>query len=453
VATDEPRPEFLGRYRIVDVIGGGAMGIVYKAHDPQIDRAVALKTIRRELLVSQVAGATAVRFRREAMAAGRLSHPGIVSVFDYGEDASTAYIVMELAPGIALSDYLGEGGRLAADEAVGLMEQLLDALGYAHSQGVVHRDIKPSNLLLSAKGRLKITDFGIARIDAGLTRTGTQVGTPVYMAPEMYLGKASDHRADLFSAGVVLYELLTGALPFEGTTLATLAFQVCHAPHRPPSQRVPNLPIGLERVVDRALSKDPDARYPSAQAFGDEMRSALSDPAPVTLGVPGLGMAATEIGPRRGAWDSGMLGRLEAALTNVLGPIAGAVVRRSARRAKSEGELTELLTQVATTSEERTGIVVAIESVIGRPAMGNASRGAPSSGSVSASAPSSGSITADDIEGVTRELTVFVGPIARILVKRTVSSSASFGDLKRRLAEHIVDEGERRRWLERVPSG
>ena len=219
-APSPTTPQQLGKYRIVGVLGEGAMGVVYRAHNPAIDREVAVKTIHKELLADRALTSTVVeRFRREAVAAGRLSHPGIVAVYDYGDADDVAYIVIELAPGESLHDYVVRRGALSLDEIGALMAQLLDALGYAHERGVVHRDIKPSNLLVSATGRVKITDFGIARIASSeMTHSGVAVGTPSYMAPEQYAGAQVDHRANLFAAGVLLYELLTGTRPFRGET-------------------------------------------------------------------------------------------------------------------------------------------------------------------------------------------------------------------------------------------
>jgi eukaryotic-like serine/threonine-protein kinase len=266
--SSTPHPETLGKYRILEVIGAGAMGIVFKAHDPGIDRIVAVKTIRKELLATQVAAEMVARFRQEAVAAGRLSHPGIVAVYDYGEAGDTAYIVMEYAPGTSLSEFVRSRGLLNLPEVGAVMYQLLDALAYAHSLGIIHRDLKPDNLLVIPQGRIKISDFGVARIPTSrVTQAGTPVGTPSYMAPEFYLGAAYDHRADLFSAGVVVYELLTGALPFEAETLAALGYQICHTPHVAPSRRRPELPPILDDVVARALAKNPAQRYEDAYAF------------------------------------------------------------------------------------------------------------------------------------------------------------------------------------------
>src|SRR5882724_13513376 len=228
-----PRPR-LGKYEILQTLGSGAMGIVYLAYDAAIERKVAIKTIRKDVIGQDASSEVTARFRREAMAACRLTHPGIVAVYDYGEEDNVAYIVMEYAPGQDLARYAAER-QLTLVEIAALMTQLLDALGFAHSAGVVHRDVKPGNILVGE--RLKITDFGIARVaDSSLTQTGVAMGTPAYMAPEQYMGIGVDFRADLFAAGVVLYELLTKTLPFDGNSLEELSYKICHTEPRRPRQ-------------------------------------------------------------------------------------------------------------------------------------------------------------------------------------------------------------------------
>src|SRR4051812_16396475 len=199
------------------------MGLVYLARDPILDREVALKTIRAELLDESHAPHAVARFRQEAMAAARLSHPGIVAIYDYAEDAGTAYIAMEYAPGENVGDYVARYG-LTLPEIRELMTQLLEALEYAHDRGVVHRDIKPENLIVS--GRLKIADFGVAHLaNSRLTMAGQTIGTPGYMAPEQHTGEPVDHRVDVFAAGVLLYTLWTGCQPFPGETLAEITYK------------------------------------------------------------------------------------------------------------------------------------------------------------------------------------------------------------------------------------
>src|SRR6266705_2622339 len=262
-------PDRLGKYEITEVLGRGAMGVVYKGFDPGIRRTVAIKTIRRELIEGErPAAAMLARFRNEAQAAGKLAHPGIVAVYDYGEDASVAYIAMEYVEGNSLREYLGRGTRFAERDAVSVMSQLLEGLAHAHERRVWHRDIKPANIIVMMNGRVKVADFGIARIEASdLTQTGAMLGSPGYMAPEQYAAAAIDHRADLFAAGVVFYQLVTGAKPFVGTS-EQITYATCHTDALRPSLADPGK--GWERydpIIAKALAKRPEDRFQTAEAF------------------------------------------------------------------------------------------------------------------------------------------------------------------------------------------
>ncbi len=274
-------PHRLGKYEITEVLGQGAMGVVYKGFDPGIRRTVAIKTIRRELIEGErAAAAMLARFRNEAQAAGKLAHPGIVAVYDYGEDAAVAYIAMEYVEGNSLREYIGRGTRFAERDAVSIMSQLLEALAHAHERRVWHRDIKPGNVIVMRNGRVKVADFGIARIEASeLTQTGMMMGSPGYMAPEQYAAAAIDHRADLFAAGVVFYQLVTGAKPFVGTT-EQVSYATCHTEPLRPSLADPGK--GWERydpVIAKALSKKPEDRFQAAEAFRAALLAAHDAPA------------------------------------------------------------------------------------------------------------------------------------------------------------------------------
>jgi serine/threonine-protein kinase len=265
--------ERLGRYEIRELIGEGAMARVYKAHDPEIDRTLAVKRLKSQLREDDE---YRKRFLREARGAGLLSHPNIVTVFDVGEDDGHPYIAMEYVDGPTLAQVLREKRQLSTPEIVEIGIQLAKALDYAHRRGIVHRDIKPGNVMLVHDTMtVKVADFGICRIEDGdatqATQLGSVLGTPHYMSPEQVVGEKIDARSDLFSAGVVLYQLLAGALPFEGDTLISVAYRITKSEPPPLDKLRPDLPLSLRRVVDRALRKQPEKRFQT----GDELARAL----------------------------------------------------------------------------------------------------------------------------------------------------------------------------------
>ena len=271
-----PADQRLGRYVLVREIGRGAMGIVYLGRDSAINRQVAIKAIPLAAEFSDTELAEArVRFFREAETAGRLNHPNIVTIYDVGEERGLAYIAMEYLKGRHLSDYSASNNLLEPRKVLELIGRTAEALGFAHKQQVVHRDIKPANLMYdSSTGVLKITDFGIARLTgAGSTRTGIVLGTPSFMSPEQLEGRTVTGRSDLFSLGVSLFQLLTGQLPFTADSMTGLMQQIAEAPHPPLRAFRPDLPPCVESIVDRALAKDPEARFDS----GAQMAAALDD--------------------------------------------------------------------------------------------------------------------------------------------------------------------------------
>jgi tRNA A-37 threonylcarbamoyl transferase component Bud32 len=270
-------PERLGKYLIRRELGRGAMGVVYEGYDPMIERAVAIKVLRLDEADPHLAAELRMRFRREAQAAGRLGHPGIVGVYEYGEDAGAdvTFIAMELVRGRDLKSLFDSGKRFTLAETGRLMAELLAALQHAHERGVVHRDIKPGNIILLDDGGVKVADFGIARLDTSeLTQLGSVLGTVSHMSPEQLTGEAVDGRSDLYSCGVILYQLLTGERPFSGPP-AALIHKVLHETPAPVSQRVPTLSAALDAVVQTAMAKQAAQRYPDARAFATALRSAL----------------------------------------------------------------------------------------------------------------------------------------------------------------------------------
>ncbi len=266
-----------GRYEVIRPLGRGAMGVVYLARDPQLERAVALKTVwwpERRGDDERLRAEVRARFLREARAAARFVHSSIVTVFDVGEEGDVTFIAMEYVAGRTLADLLAEEGPLPPARAAGLAASVADALAYAHAKGVVHRDVKPANLLVGGDGQVKVADFGIAKVaDSTLTQEATVLGTPAYMAPEQISGRPIDARGDLFSLGVVLFEMLTGRRPFGGPDLTSLAYQVVHAPHPSLASLRAGLPPGFEAVCARALAKEPDARYQTGAEMAADLRA------------------------------------------------------------------------------------------------------------------------------------------------------------------------------------
>jgi serine/threonine-protein kinase len=283
-------PQKLGKYEIRGELGSGAMGVVYEGWDPGICRRVAIKTVKPDQLDRSEASDVLTRFQREAQAAGRLTHPNIVAIYEYGEEPDpaggpgTAFIAMEFVSGRELKDHFDNDERFPLAEMKRIMLELLDALGHAHKNGIVHRDIKPANIILLADGTVKVADFGIARIESSnLTQAGSVLGTPSYMSPEQFMGQTVDGRSDLFSAGVILYQFLTGDKPFTGT-LTTIMHKVLKEEPPPPSELNVQVPRPFDALIKKALAKRPDERFQSAQEFARALQAAFSPvPAEATL--------------------------------------------------------------------------------------------------------------------------------------------------------------------------
>jgi len=285
------QPAKIGKYEIQGVLGRGGMGAVYKGFDPAISRLVAIKTIAKSSLDEGELQHLLARFRHEAQAVGRLAHPRIVQIYDYGEDDELAYIVMELVHGKTLHEHLQQHANYDLREVGEIIRQLLDGLGHAHSAGVVHRDVKPSNTMINNDGQIKISDFGIAHTESSeLTQHGDVLGTPHYMAPEQFLGLPIGVPADLYAVGVIAYDLLTGTKPFTGTT-ATVMQQVLNQRPADPSSLNPKLSPLMDQVLQRALAKKAEDRFQSAPEFAQAFRQAIeaslgTQPAPAAVAPP-----------------------------------------------------------------------------------------------------------------------------------------------------------------------
>jgi len=267
-------PWLLGRYEIVAELGKGAMGVVYRANDPMLNRMVAIKTINMEEAGHEGMAEYEARFYTEAKAAGGLNHPNVIIIYDIGKSGHLVYMAMEYIEGRELREMLVEGQPLPVLQAVEIAAQVGEGLAYAHQHHVVHRDIKPANIMITPEGRAKIADFGIARMRSSETRTQTGVilGSPKYISPEQVVGKRADHRSDIFSLGVILYQSLTGVTPFNGEGLSALMYQITNHDPVQPSSVNPQVPVMLDYIIAKVLAKSPDARYQSAADFANDLR-------------------------------------------------------------------------------------------------------------------------------------------------------------------------------------
>ena len=460
------QPTHLGKYEIEGVLGKGAMGIVYKARDPHIERSVAIKTVRKDLLDADLAAQFMARVRNEARAAGRLHHPNIIGIYEYGEADEVAYIAMEYVDGTGLREYLNRKARFEFQQILAILTQLLLALEFAHAQGVVHRDIKPANLILTSSGALKVADFGIARVDASnMTMTGMVMGTPSYMAPEQCQGLPSDHRADLFSVGVVFYELLTGVKPFDGS-IESIAYKICHETPRPPSQLSSlDLPPSIDGLIATALAKRPDDRFQHARAFHFALRLAAGDAGPVAGGeTTVMNLAEVPLQPTAGhAWEDSLLATAERRLVRFVGPMARILVRQAAAQAQDTRELYALLGDHIDDPQERerftrsgAGDASGARTQAATQQATSAARGATRSGGT-AHATASRTRTPRPLEQAfidetTSRLAVYLGPIAKVVTRKAAQQARDSDEFVQLVAEHIGTQ-ERQAFLRELGAG
>ena len=467
-------PERLGKYQITEVLGQGAMGVVYKGYDPDIRRVVALKTIRRQFDDGSESGATiAARFRNEAQAAGRLLHPGIVGVYDFGEDQSVAFIAMEYVEGNTLAHYLTSKIRFTDEDILSLIGQLLEALQHAHERGVWHRDIKPANLIVTRAGKLKVADFGIARVDsAGLTQANSVIGTPMYMAPEQFIGAQIDHRVDIYAAGVVLYQLIAGRAPFVGSPEA-LMYKVVHEVAPPPSLvEDANRSDRFDGIVATAMAKQAERRFPSAEAFRTAVIASahvplsptVSDetiiklpmrPSAAPVGAPSTAGSVTH-------WDKSILAQAEHSLARHVGPLASVLVRRAARECSDLPSLYAKLAEQVTNPEARSAFISLgatrnVPIATGGGAGGTRSTGGGLFGGTFGAAVVSGAaptVAADAvrlsdaaIEQAQKLLAAHLGPIAKVVVRKAADRSRYREPFIAMLVEAVSDPKAKQKLL------
>jgi serine/threonine-protein kinase len=487
--------EKIGKYRIDGKLGTGAMGVVYRAYDDNIARVVALKTIRLELLDGHSGAELVARFRNEAQASGRLVHPNIVAVYDFGEADGVTYIAMEYVDGRPLNDFLAPDVPMDLSACVACMSQLLAALDYAHARGVVHRDIKPANLLITPTAQVKITDFGVAKIESSnLTQLGDVIGTPSYMSPEQFRGEHVDGRSDIFAAGILLYQMLTGARPFTGAA-SVVMHQILNVMPPPPSERRAGLHPAFDAVLARALAKRVEDRFQTARAFlaaltdaqlqhtggvppGEEDNErtvlAFSRPAPRPAPPPhtGTGGHHHSVGGASGAagsvghtaslsasapqWLLEVAPELQVALSLQIGPMAKLLLKKEAQDAADLYVLCRRLLAHIPSEPGRDAFQASVQSIkrkmglgtAGTTSLGRSGTGQPPS--QLSQVPSGGTalqLSAEVMEHAQQKLLPYAGPIAKVLVKRFAKVTSDPADFHRLLAGQLPNEQDRAKFL------
>ncbi|GGF34728.1 hypothetical protein GCM10011611_46220 [Aliidongia dinghuensis] len=474
---DDQVPASLGRFQIEGLLGKGAMGVVYKAHDPHIERTVAIKLIRADLLDGDSRERYLARFRNEARVAGRCVHPNIIGLYDFAFHEGNPYLVLEYVDGMDLGRAFPRGTPVAEGTVVQIALQVLDALGYAHGFGIIHRDVKPANILLAAAaGQLKVTDFGISRFEFDSTQSAVLIGTPSYMSPEQCRGASLDQRCDLFSLGCILYELACGQRAFAGASFAETLYRLTHEPHQPPQTVNPDLSQGLADVIDRALAKRPEDRFQTATDMAAALRqldegvvpapgNGAAGPAdePTTLILPSDLSPLSGSRPATGSMPKSLSGAsfntLERQLASHMGPMAGYHLRRVLREAQSTEEFHRLMGELAPEGTPQHALIrealqsarapddaPAAEEQLTEPEAAEPEKAEPKSVTEPA-APATEEITDEFAAAVTRALLHVMGPIAPRLVTRARVRAANRDELKARCAEMIENPAERAEFL------
>ncbi len=445
----------IGRYRIDGRLGTGAMGEVFRAYDPVIDRPVAIKVVRPELLAGSGAEQWLERFRREARAAGRRFHPNIVAILDVGEDAGAPFLAMEYVDGRSLDGILKASGPLDPGRSVAIIAQVLSALGFAHENGIVHRDVKPSNIIVLADGAIKVADFGIARIDdSEFTIVGDVLGTPAYMAPEQLSGTPVDARADLFAAAVILFEMMSGVKPFRGASLTEIMSNMQTRGPEDIRALNPAVPEALKAVIAKALAFDPAQRYATAaelsRAIAEAFPTLPGEAPPLPPLVPEAKApptAAERTSPTGLTLPPELVREIEQDLATFVGPMASIAVKRAMRETTDVTGLYDALSRHVDDPRDRAQFLakgrprVAAAPEPDGPASATGSRGAALR---PAAAAAPGPAVIGEIEaGLTR----YIGPIAKILVRRELEKFETLEKLRLVLASHIPDERDREQFL------
>ncbi len=432
-------PEFIGKFRIEGILGKGAMGMVYKAHDPDIDRVVALKLVRTDLLSGEGRGHYIARFQSEAKIAGRCLHPNIVGIYDFAMHGDSPFLVLEYVDGQHLGQLLNGIRTLDLAFVERTLLSVLDALDCAHEFGIVHRDIKPANILVAKNAAIKVTDFGIARAFAvNLTMSSVLVGTPCYMSPEQCLGKPVDARSDLFSVGCVLYEMLAGQRAFPGDNFVATMQKVLH--EAPPALAGfrPDLQAGILRLIDTALAKDPRDRYHGARAMAEAARDAFAAvgglPAEAATVVAAMPPQAPR--PEFTALEQSTLSSIEHRLASFVGPMARYHLRRALIRSGTPEELSEAVAVLVDAGPERERLASEVLRII----ISDAGLAATKRG-MGPNGPDQALQTASSL--FVKTLAQVVGPIAPILVRRALLTAITLAQLEAAVLDLIETQEQK----------
>lgn len=449
-------PRKIAKYRIERVLGSGAMGMVYQGYDSQIERTVAIKTLHPHMRSGEQGAELEQRFLQEARAAARCHHPNIVTIFDFGTDQDVSYIVMEFVQGVELQAHLKSDNFIPLPSATDMCIQVLEALAHAHDKGVIHRDIKPANIILLENGTVKVSDFGVARLDnSELTSTGYMVGTPSYMSPEGLQGRAVDARSDLYSVGVLFFELLTHRRPGRDTPLEENLNVLNDATHLSP-QNIRS----IKPILRQALQADPNTRIQSARDFVEQLKSI--DDMDLTLAMSGyfpvpqnIRAENTPASSSASQWNDDVLDSLERSLVRYIGPMARVLVRKQSRTSNSLEELVSSLCRHIPNEDERTQFIKSVEKfgLNARSSQVSSGRKAAAPAPAPAPQPATAStmerpqLTDAARERISQLLAFYLGPLASRLLQKAMKTSVEPTALIAQLAQHIPDEKERKQFI------
>lgn len=436
--------EDIGPYRILEQIGSGGMGVIYRAHDERLQRDVALKFLPASLNADED---IRQRFLSEARAASQLDHANICVVHDFGESPDgQLYIIMPYYQGETLSARL-QRGPLPYDEALGICRQVADGLARAHERNIVHRDVKPSNIMLTADGGVKVLDFGIAKVEnTHLTSTGMSIGTLAYMSPEQLRGEEVDARTDIWALGVVLYEMVTGSQAFPAKALPDILQAVLHEADDTVAATATQLPEPVHLVIKQSMVRDREQRFADMNTMLDALVEAFSllsqDPA-----SPPVNRSALQGGAKRRAydWDEQLLDNIGQMLIPVLGPIAPTLVKRKAKQAADLEELSQTLAETLPDQTSQQNLLKEMQAQIAAYTTPPIPRGMKTDGSLAGI-----DLSATQLAELEAALITHLGPITQTLIRRQASSTSSIDSLLDSLAEHITNEEDRQKFIQAI---